>query len=1840
MSYVFDDSEKSMILQFANASEGMWFDPRIKEYIAFAEEGRNCASFYRVLSKIIGEKFSEDIFFEKDVIDVLRSARLWLDVAIDANGGQGAYSALIRAYTKRQGELRLRKRFTESKMQASSNQVAVNFMNILLYGSVKGDLAPWTVPSISQIAGIDASAIGEVLFLDDLGKDDTATSRNAGWSGTIGFSLLGGKPPYETWRLISAGDPGSEIKGNHELAKVNRLDDFKNILFAIDSYSVGLRAAVNNFGVNVLESLFSVVPEQIKIAMASGNTNPLIQYVVKGTPVSPIVDLILRYGVNVFFDMFKRTYDGDSNAAPTTEETFASNVYAFFSAFTPIQSQSIVTKTISEYGSATAWAKLAAQDTPVGLALRNSLKQLSEIVIEKDDGFPGRGLELYDPATGEGFITEQWIFDRAEMLARLISRTHGSFGENTLQKFSYSDIGSGKQAPMTTGVSNPLVMFGDDGGRSFGGAMNADHLYGGVGNDSISGLAGNDVIEGARGNDSLSGGDGNDALYGMAGDDVLIGGKGNDSLTGGEGNDRYAFYSGDGIDEIFDANADGQLLINDRPIPALKRSALLSNTWFTQDRSITLTLIEELTENTLNIRYGQSDLIVIKHYRPGKLGVQLPDFDGHTFSTPDLVIQGDWRAADTDPNVPGDQLSYDDLGNVVLLPNVKQRNKADALYGSPKDDILLGLGGSDRLFGQAGNDRLFGDKQSTLEKALADGVAKGKVGRGDWLDGGQGDDLLVGTASGDVLLGGNGRDTLAGGAGDDFLHGDDTTGVLEQNWKYKRHEVVLAQGVISLRTTFDKSSVKDALEGGNDVLYGQGGRDVLCGGWGEDVLDGGTEDDQLSGDGGDDTLTGGSGNDTLFGDNLDWGGGLQSGHHGNDLLEGGSGDDALAGNGGSDVLYGGPGNDALKGDDDVLNGVAGDASHFFGRDFLDGGAGDDTLWGGGADDLLFGGAGNDELVGDYYDHPIRHHGDDFLDGGMGDDTLQGLGGSDTLIGGPGADALDGDQPNLQSGGTNDDLVRGGAGNDTLWGGLGADTLYGGDDDDLMSGDYEQTPESEQGADYLDGGSGNDTLLGGGGNDTLFGGEGVDYLRGDSGNNVFDGGAGNDYLEAGDGDDIYYFGAGDGLDVVVDAGGNNVMKFGAGFFADNLKIEIIDIEIGLVLRLANGVGDAVLIKNHETWRDSTFSFSDGVVLSYQDVIKKTLAPVVVIEPPVMEVVDKADIEETEDTSEYSGIASVPVESAIDVSSEGNEAELGNGIEGVEKFLGEIQGRRSKNRQATGFTLNDQGVWVRNHIFTTDTGFITYSDLIDESIENGSLSDTPQWMNAPSGRAVYSDRQTSSASHSYFKNTKVEGAANPSNHKPQYYRSGSGSGFSFKTGDVLVEDRNKSGTIEGWYIYPAASFNSGETVRKEFRRDVKTETIKHKTVQGDAGGGRVNLEVGNTFHGGKGDDLIVAYALTPLDYGSVNDRLPGAILSAGAGNDTLLGSEGADYLISGSGIDWLYGENGADTYTVQAHAGATTIIVDVLSPVFHRPEVGVTGWKDEYGLIDQDVVILPDGARLDEMQLSWGAVLIETVNIELAPNPSRDNYRHPPRAKMLYSTLDIKWGTQQVRIVLPNAGDLQGSGIEVIRFADGTSASLKTLLESSQLGPAPDTYHNAVVIDNATPAQSIRDAQTLPLVGGHGNDLLTGSSGEDVLLGGPGNDTLSGGAGDDVYKYDGLGRDVIDNSGGGIDGIDFSDVDLNIGQLKFHREGDDLVIVVNYGVSPKMRVSNHFSAGESAIGYIRVRGEGKATQDYTATEIAERLHPLPPLRDVEDILIKNNEESSIAIAEIVKFYELNI
>lgn len=1863
MTYVFSVSERAEILAAASECAGISFDSNLQVYEPVSKIGRNCVPLYQALSEIIGEKFSVWEDFVKGTESPLNGAKLWLDVAIDANGGRGAYSALIRAYTLRQGQLRLNVTFSDELMQEASNNVAANIINALIYGSAVEDLAPWTVPSISQIASMDSRGAGETLFKNKNHAEDTASKNYAGWAGAIAFSWLGGKFPYETWRLTAAGDPGADVRGNHDEAKVNRVDDYKNVLFAIDSYRFAFYQVIENFGENAFESLSSVFPEQINVMLSSGNINPLIQYVVKGTPIAASVEMILRHGVNVFFDMFKRTYNGISESAPTTNETFTRNAFNFFSAISSTQSQATVARSISEYGSVAEWKTLAAQDTPVGKSLCNSLKHLSEIVIERGDDFAGRGLELHDSQTDEGMITVHWVNDRADMLGRLISSLHVSFGGSASQRYSYSDLALGRQVPLATGVLNPLVMFGDDGGRSFSGGPNSDHLYGALGNDVIDGAGGNDYIEGGPGNDSITGGAGNDALHGMSGDDVLTGGPGNDILTGGAGDDRYEFWSGDGVDQVFDLGVDGSLLINGAPVPALKRSGPLDNTWVTEDHSITVTLIVDSVENTLNVKYGPNDLIVIKNYRPGMLGLQLPDYVSQRVPKPGFVVTGDFKAVDTDPEVSGDQVSHDDLGNVLVMPDVKQRNKADVLYGATSDDLLTGLGGSDRLFGNAGNDRLFGDKKTTVEKALAGGGGRGNKSRGDWLDGGQGDDLLVGTPSRDVLLGGNGRDTLVGGAGDDNLSGDETTGELAEDWDFTRVDVPLGDGTVSHRNVNSNASYSAADEGGNDRLYGQGGRDFINGGWGDDLLDGGTESDLLGGDGGNDTLIGGEGDDILLGDNLDWPGGLQSRHHGNDLLIGGNGNDSLAGNGGSDVLYGGSGNDHLNGDDVILDGINGDAAIYFGADFLDGGTGDDTLQGGGADDSLYGGSGNDDLSGDYLDHSVQYHGDDLLDGGTGDDTLRGMGGSDTLIGGQGNDALDGDEKSLKAGGNNDDYIKGDAGNDTLWGGLGADTLLGGADNDLLIGDYEQTPETDQGADYLDGGSGNDTLLGGVGNDTLFGGPGVDYLRGDAGDNLFVGGPGNDYLEAQDGDDIFYFGNGDGLDVISDAGGKNLIKFGYGFTADSLKADIIAIDVGRVLRLANGLGDAVLLRDYEKWDGSFFTFSEGATLNFDDVMK-------LVKVPGGELPPAESAQETGAGKEGLEVANTPgspeqpgdKDEAIEpVETERpppafSYPESDRQLSWVELFLANMKNRRSARRLATGFVKNTQGNWSHSYVTDDQLGHSIKTTLIVESFHEGSESDFTSRDDLVSGKTVSSERLSSTHARTESRPVvKNRGSHLPA--KPQYYRSGSiHGGFLLKSGDILVEDKDESGALQGWYVYPAGSFETREIQHKNFNWEVTTETIKHKLFQADGSGGRINLEVGNIAKGGAGDDLIVAYKEPGHYYGDDEERIPGAFLSGGDGNDTLVGSEGPDYLVSGPGSDWLYGENGPDTYVIGTHDGASTVVVDMLNPVFSRPEVGIAEWRSELGESDIDTVRLPDGVSLDQLKLAWGSVLVEAINIELNPNPRRGAHRTAPRAQMLYSTLDISWGTtQQVRIVLANASDLKGSGIEHLVFSDGSSSKLEDLIATAELGPAPDTHDRGVLINDAAAVYSHWDNKVLPLVGSRGNDTLSGSgeirgmqgddsitggAGNDVLWGGPGNDTLTGGAGDDLYVYDGLGRDLVVNESGGRDGIDFTHFEASIHQLKFHRVNSDLVIVVNFGASPKLRVADHFLGGDAAIKFIRVQGEQRMPQDVTAEQLVQMLHPSPPLRDVEDILPLEGERSAAALAEIVEFYKINI
>ena len=278
---------------------------------------------------------------------------------------------------------------------------------------------------------------------------------------------------------------------------------------------------------------------------------------------------------------------------------------------------------------------------------------------------------------------------------------------------------------------------------------------------------------------------------------------------------------------------------------------------------------------------------------------------------------------------------------------------------------------------------------------------------------------------------------------------------------------------------------------------------------------------------------------------------------------------------------GGPGNDWIYGAGTVSHTIDG----FGGDDVLSGGLAGDTLNGGDGADRLFGNGGNDTLNGgDGNDVLYGGDGWDRLDGGAGDDRLFGGEGHDWLEGGPGADKLYGHHKSVTPDahpGNYATYRRAGSrvtvdletpGNNT--GDAAGDEYHrirkiaGSPFDDDLRGDKQHN--------YIKGEDGNDTLSGRGGDDTLWGKEGNDTL---------DGGSGRDALDGGSGRDTYKFDAGDGVDTVVNTGGDgaaqDTVEFGPGILSFNwlwFERSGDDLKVSVLTTAAGDSGGSITVKD--------------------------------------------------------------------------------------------------------------------------------------------------------------------------------------------------------------------------------------------------------------------------------------------------------------------------------------------------------------------------------------------------------------------------------------------------------------------------------------------------------------------------------------------------------------------------------------------------------------------------------------------------------------------------------------
>lgn len=328
-------------------------------------------------------------------------------------------------------------------------------------------------------------------------------------------------------------------------------------------------------------------------------------------------------------------------------------------------------------------------------------------------------------------------------------------------------------------------------------------------------------------------------------------------------------------------------------------------------------------------------------------------------NTDQILVSGAGAGAEEDFTIdlsggafaPGKTAETDPDGEIEFQVTLGDAATLLIAGGTGNDAITAGVAGVNTNAAEATDDpdvtitgsptvSLSGrDGADTLSIAGGDGTGEGVTEA--VVDGGAGDDTLIGRLGGSTLTGGDGVDTLDY-SGADTITANLSTGVVQPG-------VGLVDFVGSSENVIGTS--------GDDAITGDGAANSLLGGDGDDVLDGGKGDDELDGGNGTDTASftssrkavtvdlrsgsaEGHGADTLTGiENV------EGSRRGDELtgdgvanrLNGGDGDDQIQGRGKGDLVLGGRGDDILSGNDgrDTLDGAAG-------RDQLDGGKAKDT----------------------------------------------------------------------------------------------------------------------------------------------------------------------------------------------------------------------------------------------------------------------------------------------------------------------------------------------------------------------------------------------------------------------------------------------------------------------------------------------------------------------------------------------------------------------------------------------------------------------------------------------------------------------------------------------------------------------------------------------------------------------------------------------------------------------------------------------------------------------------------------------------------------------------------
>ncbi|GMU21252.1 MAG: hypothetical protein AMXMBFR13_13450 [Phycisphaerae bacterium] len=268
---------------------------------------------------------------------------------------------------------------------------------------------------------------------------------------------------------------------------------------------------------------------------------------------------------------------------------------------------------------------------------------------------------------------------------------------------------------------------------------------------------------------------------------------------------------------------------------------------------------------------------------------------------------------------------------------------------------------------------------------------------------------------------------------------------------------------------------------------------------------------------------------------------------------------------------------------------------------------------------------------------------------------------------------------------------------------------------------------------------------------------------------------------------------------------------------------------------------------------------------------------------------------------------------------------------------------------------------------------------------------------------------------------------------------------------------------------------------------------------------NTELIRVFGQG-GDDVIT------LD--ESNGALPAASLYGGTGFDTLTGGAGNDLIFGGIDDDALFGKGGSDFIFGGADSDAMT---------------GGDGGDLVFGEGGNDTDLNEGGSGVDTIEVNGGS---GDEEFTVTANGTRVRFDRLAPAPF---SLDI--GTSENLVLIANGGN------DTLACTGNLAALIKITADG---GPGDDTLLGSNGIDL--------------LIGGNDHDFIDGQQGNDVVLMGSGNDTFQWDPGDGSDTVEGQdGHDVmLFNGSNGSEIFTFS---ANGSRLLFNRNLGNIAMDVN-------------------------------------------------------------------------------